>query len=373
VKPARAASLASQWLNTSRSMVEVVETLPEEPLPNRMFAHFAVVNLRFEIGPLLSGFKRQWGQISRLSESEKGALYRLDFDDLEERHHSTVFRLWLVPDAPVALLIALCSNSEWRDGIKRVLEALYPKVYSPFLSQTDLRQIFDKMNSGLRSKLLIRLTRVSSFKRLLQRSSRKRFESEVLWTDRDYKTAFIAASEENSFFKSVRFEVCAPTDDGRSVKTTGTIGIASREGHFATNANVRWLFHSAVEPLLHEARTRSEFLRDRSRKDAPGPSARAITARFARDFKVSKEELPQLSAILQKYPDASVSVLHANPYFDASVVDMRDGSSIEVLLASEKQMTLLPGLRATESALNRLCRFLYENVGEATFSNAEVA
>jgi hypothetical protein len=372
VKPARAIVLASQWLNASRSLVEIVETLPEEPLPGRLLAHFAVVNLRAEIPSLLSGFKRTWGQITIASESDRGALYKIDFEGPTERRHSTLLRLWLVPDAPVALLIAICSNRDWRDGPRRALEALYPKVYSPFLSQTDLRSIFEKMASGLRAKRSIQLTRVSSFKRLLQRSSRKRFESEVLWTDMDYRAAFGRAAEEKSFFKNVAFEVCEPRDDDRPIKSTGTIGVASRDGHFATNASVRWLYHSAIEPLLKEARARSEFLRNRSRVDAPGPAARAIAAQFTGGFKLSREELPRLSSILRKYPDASVSVLHGNPYFDASVVDMRDGSTIELLLASESQMTMLPGLRATESALNRLCRFLYENVGEATFSDPGV-
>ncbi|HEY3350223.1 MAG TPA: hypothetical protein VGM13_10640 [Thermoanaerobaculia bacterium] len=371
MKPSLAVSIADSWLDARRSIAEIVETLPVEPLPQKLLAHFTVINYRTEIAPLFDHFKRPWGAVTERQRSEKGVLYNLEFEGVDDKRRSMPMRLWLLPEATVAVLITVCSNRDWRQGVKRLLDALYPKVYSPFLSQVALRTLFDGMGSALKPHLSMRLTRVSSVRRLLQTRSRKRFESEVTWTDIDVKSAFEAALEEKSFFKNLAFEVCEPDERADVVRSEGTAGVASRDAHFAVNKNVRWLYRSAVAPLLDEARDRSVFLRGRGRADSPRPDGvRAIAARFTGNFRVTTEELPQLTAILRRYPDASVSILHANPYLDASVVDMRDGSSIELLLASENQMLLLPGLRATESALNRICRFLYEQVGEAHFADA---
>ena len=96
----------------------------------------------------------------------------------------------------------------------------------------------------------------------------------------------------------------------------------------------------------------------------------AFNTRIAPD----EASLDRLSDLFRKIPNASVSVFRSKPFLQASLLDMQDGSSFDVVLAPDEsgdKLLIVPQLRATEAAVSRLCRFLYEKVGEASFEDAE--
>jgi len=191
----------------------------------------------------------------------------------------------------------------------------------------------------------------------------------VVWTDVEYEEAFSAAEVDGEYFRSMQFDVCREDElDGRPI-STGLVGVVTRNGHLATNQQPLWLRESGVSVARERALADFRLSQGRSRQVAGGaPSLpRGIVAEFAEGVSIEVEDVRRLASLLGRMKAASVSILHGNPYLRATVVDSYDGSAFDLVLTSERRMLIVPQLRATESAVSRICRFIYEQVGEAEF------
>jgi hypothetical protein len=247
---------------------------------------------------------------------------------------------------------------------------MYPALYRPFLRQPDLATVFVNMQETLRPDYRLRLTKVSSLRRLGQSSTRRRYESELIWTDLDFEEAFAQAAQTSTYFRRLSFEVCHRAALGSRLESTDVTGMVNRHAHFATNSHPTWLFRATMP----EARRRSEadfrLASNRDRFDSANTAPRAVIARFGEALGLEQADTRRIAELLRRLPATSVSVLHANPYLNATVVDLNDGSAFDVVMASDTEILILPQLRATQSAVTRMCRFIYDQIGEATFEDA---
>lgn len=354
------------WLG-QRQLKETLEVLTDADLPKRYAVQFALLIERKPFEERLTKHKRL-GQVRRLTATaDGGAVYEFTSLPTEDGERVRLpFRLNAVDGAPLLILLAVATASQWRDHLAKLVDALHPVVFRPFLRQAELREIFVSMQSSLRDEFKVRLTRVSSARRLLQAQSRRRYSSEVTWTDLDPGDAFQQASENLSYFKKVAFEVCEGTSmtDLRSMEIEGTV---SRNAHFSVSGQAGWLFNACVRPAIERAKKDFEFSRNRGRLGQAKSKVTALVAEFDEGVSFERSDMPKIAAVLRAMPHTAVSILHGNPYLHASLVDMRDGSAFDLLLASDRRMMLVPQLRATEAAVTRVCSYIYDQIGEAEF------
>lgn len=286
---------------------------------------------------------------------------------LEDRP-TIALRLDITDGGRIGVLTTVAHGPHWRYAVERFIDAAHPRVYRPFLRQTDLRSVFDALQAGLNSKEELRITQVSSKRRLLHSSSRRQFQSQREWTDKPYVEAFEEAEQSLAYFRRARFEVCRPDVDGR-LQSQDVHGSLSQNGVLSTNMRPAWLVSSGFAIAKARALKQAEFAQNRSRK-AKTPAPRTIVAQLAEQDSIERKHLPELVKLLRRMPKTSVSVIHGNPYLHARIVDFNDGSSFDLILVSSRRLLVVPALRATESAVTRICRYLYEQVGEAEFLDA---
>lgn len=271
---------------------------------------------------------------------------------------------------PAVSLLCVSTFAQWNQVIEANLDRMRPAIYRPFLRHWELQSVFKGLEGSLEAPLLIRLTRVSSLRRLLHRDSRRKYESGLAWTDRDVGDAFEQAREEMTYFRSVAFDVCRRRESDARLSSTGAVGYVSRDGHWSSTARHLWLYQGVADAVAERARLDHTLAADRGRGDTLRP-ARPIIAELSADVAIGDEDIPRIVRKLRVLEHAAVSVLHGNPYLRASVVDLIDGSSFDLVMASDRRIIIVPQLRATESAVTRICRFIYDEIGEADFVGAE--
>jgi len=122
--------------------------------------------------------------------------------------------------------------------------------------------------------------------------------------------------------------------------------------------------------------TRKRIIQDRtiSRNrgrgvERPTP-ARPFVAQLTGDAALDAADLQNLVARLRGQKKVSLSVLHGNPYLRATLVDHHDGSAFEIVVASDQLISITPQLRATESAVTRLCQVIYDQIADVEFHDA---
>jgi len=73
--------------------------------------------------------------------------------------------------------------------------------------------------------------------------------------------------------------------------------------------------------------------------------------------------------ILSKYPHSMYAIEHGNPYAHVKLADIYDGSSFDVWAISPSRIALIPGLKASEAAFERLVHFIFDKFREGQIAN----
>lgn len=355
-----------RWLSP-RTLEESLQWVPSAELPARHSVHFALMLERAALQERL--LKPRHGRsIQVLSRGADGATYELTVEDPNEEPVRVPFRVSQHLKTPVFIVTAITTATTWK-LVAAELDNLGSAAFRPSLKQDQLRSIFSAMHQGLTDGENVRIVRASSQRRSLETKSRRTFNSEVVWTDEDYQDAFKAAADSASYFRKLSFEICV---EGRqTVRPLGVEGTVSHEAHFSITRNFIWFYKHAIATAIPSVYEAYQFAKGRSRKpDAP---AVPLIAQFNRPVSSSPKDVRAIGKVLQSMPRASVSILHGNPYLHATVLDLRDGSGFDLVLTSGNHMMIVPQLRATESAVTRLCSFIYEQISEAKFGLASEA
>lgn len=361
-----AASVAT-LLDSDFTLPEVVAGLDHFASP-RTPAFLAVLVSRPEAKDRLSVRRHGSATFDTISQTARLHTLRIELHSYRfESYPEVALRVERIADGPLAIVLGACPPAVWKEAFGRLVAAAAPKYYLPFLRQQELRKVFDAMQLALPSGQEIRLGRVSGLRRLSEGSSKRSYQSQVEWPDLPYGEAFARAREDATFFRKVAFKTTArgdaPTREGELA------GGLTNLGEFRVSDNVRWLFESGVRSAMEIIQAQHALAHHRDRTDADGGGVRALAATFT-ETSITLERLPAVAARLRAMPRASVSIIHGNPYLHASIVDLADGSIFDFVLVSPSRALLLPQGRATEGAVTRLCRYVYEQIAEAEFVDA---
>lgn len=114
------------------------------------------------------------------------------------------------------------------------------------------------------------------------------------------------------------------------------------------------LFQNVVlSQLSSAAQLRAELLRDRARPINEKLST-ALRIHFSSPPFGSPEALEELVRLLYSDSELGVAVLHANPYFHATITDYSIASTADVFVTEPSELTIFPGYRASMGFLSRL-------------------
>jgi len=81
------------------------------------------------------------------------------------------------------------------------------------------------------------------------------------------------------------------------------------------------------------------------------------------------EENAKFIGAMRKLDNASVSVIHGNPYISLAVMDYSDGSTFDIWVLSPSEILIVPQFRSTVAAVKRVISCIFENYADGTIQD----
>ena len=255
----------------------------------------------------------------------------------------------------------------WHEVIAPFLDSLYPTLVRPFYTQPEMYSFLRNVQNEKHS---VRILRLSSRERLRLPGARKRYASDLRWTDSDIESAFRRARQENVWFRSIAFELVKEVEErlvSEDVKAT-----ISKNGYFGCTRSFALFFRSVVEPMVRIGHERLAFFGNRDRRATKFAGPRPIKIRYDSDIFSSAEQTKRLLEAMKHFKHGTCSVLHANPYLHVSVVDNYDNSSADVWVLAKSEVLIVPQIKTSNAALERVVNYIFEHFREGTIVEDEI-
>ncbi|MFV1980599.1 MAG: hypothetical protein ACC655_05535 [Rhodothermia bacterium] len=258
----------------------------------------------------------------------------------------------------VEALVSICTADQWRT-ITRICRDAYPKLAPINLSQTELLGCAKKLKHY--KEYSVRVKAFSASSRIRSASTRSR-KSIREWTDEDLDKVSKDVRERGLVLNSMDLEFFPSVGGVDHVipRATGTI---RRSGELSVTGSFDVVFEAVAEEVARIGLKKLEFLSGRGLRESsytPRPLSIEFNSRIFDDL----ENVRSFVTAVRKYPKSMHAVLHGNPYAHIKLVDILDRSSFELWVIPPKRIALIPGIRATGPAFDRLVAYLFDKVRE---------
>jgi hypothetical protein len=305
----------------------------------------------------LEKFHKRYTRIKLLKESVDIKLFSLKIN-LAKNHDNTIsgkfFVLNLKEFGNVYLCITLERSKIFQKKLTLFFESLYPEISFTYISNNNFRSIIEKFKEKNKIEKLL-ITRASQ---------RLRFESDnieksmpvVSWPHMNIHEAFEWINLNNGWFQSIQFEY---KRESSFHKIT-----FMRNGIIKTNKFFSSIFDGFVLPICNCFYNNNKIFAHRGRKENINLLSKPLVIEFGDEqFRDTSENIKFIES-LKLIKNSSISVLHGNPYVNMSIIDYYDGSTIDVWILNQYQIVLVPQMKATPPAINRLISHIFDTYAE---------
>lgn len=256
------------------------------------------------------------------------------------------FYLYQNDETDVWTAFAVCGRDFFRLGLRRYLESLPSTISLPYLSTQELRRLFETVDDRVNGNILVKKAVVKSPDE----------DSKITYTETPYYEIFDEAQAENRYVDKIQFSL-------RNARESFD-GYVSRDGdtRYIEGASPIY-FNNLVEGVASLVSDKGELFSGKAREYGSRES-RPLVVEFDESAITDTEDNIHLIQTLDGLSKSSLTVYHKNPYMHASVLDYSDGSSADVFITTENNVSIVPGFNASRSALMRICEQITEGFHE---------
>jgi hypothetical protein len=258
----------------------------------------------------------------------------------------------------VYIMFTLGSSEFVNEVLIPLLDRCNPRLFLPYVTSKSLAKV---VLSASKQKDVhdFEVSDVGARSRIENKKSR-RIRSERIWTEEPIENVLSILRDRGQWLQSLSFHCKMQNGDG----STFCSGHMSRRCIFRVQGDFQWFKEHVIDPTISEAGQTMRFYSNRARRETPNNDPRPIVIEYPEPVFRDKSQNRRLAHSLNRLSKANVSVIHANPYFHASVVDFTDGSSYEVWVLSENRIIVTPQFRATSSSIERVCDHILSSFEE---------
>ena len=265
----------------------------------------------------------------------------------------------------VAAIVSVCKRDSWI-YLRRLLKAHYPGLVSIRLSQVELidaaRRLRHDTGHDIKVRAFSAKERIASTSIHHRRSVRE-------WTYEQLDDVLELIQERRQVVTSMEFEFYPKIGELKHVLPRATCKIL-KHGEIEVSGSFRLVLESAVTHVARVGERKLGFYSDRGMRQAhyePRPLAIDYSGPLFEDLR----NVRLLVSILAKYPHSMRAVHHGNPYARVAVTDLLDSSAFEIWAVPPSRLTLIPGLKASEAAFERLVHYIFDAFREGRIANYE--
>jgi hypothetical protein len=146
--------------------------------------------------------------------------------------------------------------------------------------------------------------------------------------------------------------------------TAGNTAVHLRRAAGATFYRGDWMAFvgTVLSRLAAAATARRHLLTGRQRRPEQ-PVAETLVMRLQPEIAAAPATRERILSAVNSLRGGRTAVLHANPYLHVIATDHLDGSSFDLLITDDHELTIIPGLRASTGSLARVTDAIGEALG----------
>jgi len=271
-------------------------------------------------------------------------------------------------------LHSLCYSADWNNFIRHFVNNEYPKVVIFYWKQKDLTKALKVLEESYREthKLIVKELSLKEKRNIefpnnedIKKSYSDKYDSVREWTSKTLAQVLDEALERGQWFKKIRFQLFRILKDKIS-----SIPIASCNITKYGSISFNHMYKSIVPILLKElepplGNTIKLFL-NKGLKQRNYKPAKPLAIEYDRNIFDDKIRLANFKYLLEKYPNSSKAIFHANPYLHINVADFKEGSSFDLFISSPNKILIIPQIKTSVAALERIVSFIFDEFYEGT-------
>jgi len=270
----------------------------------------------------------------------------------------------------IYILITHENYSIFRYDILSYINKFYPKIARTYIDSKYMKEMFQNLEKSI-EEIGIRIMRLSTQSRITNKEARRQYESDLKWTDISLEEMFQKVEENDEWIKSIYFTFISK-EITISEKFKDFLNINCqifRNGVFKCDGNFAFFYKIIVNDIVNKAIKDINLLSNRERIREENFKSKPIVIEYKFDLFKDVSQNKRLIEVLQGIPYSSVSVSHSNPYLNCSFVDFKDGSSYDIWILSNNEITIIPQMRSTYASLKRLSHHIFIGLREGTIKN----
>ena len=265
----------------------------------------------------------------------------------------------------VQVVISVCKSEQWK-VLQRLLKSHYPKLVPILLSQADLVTGAKKLRH-----LSGHEVRVKTFSATepIDGSGEKARKSVREWTDEQLEEALRSIKGRGQILSSLEVEFFPRVGDCAHVVPRATCKIR-KSGEIEVTGSLRLAFEAVAKEVARVGEKKLRHFAGRGLREARY-KPRPLAINFSQPIFESLETVRGFVQLLAKYPHSMHAIEHGNPYAHVKITDLYDCSAFEVWAIPPARVALLPGLKASEAAFERLVHHIFDGFKEGQVAEYE--
>lgn len=258
----------------------------------------------------------------------------------------------------VQAVVAICNSSQWK-ALMRFVGNAYPRLVPVLLSQSDLVHAVRRLRA--RSGHEVRVRDISA-KVAIQTAEGKGSKSVREWTDQHLGDALAGIQESRQLVTSLEVEFF-PILGGLSHVRPKSVCKLRKNGEMEVAGSFRLAFNTVADYVARVGDMKLQFYSKRGLRESEY-KPRPLAIRYGHPIFEDVEEVRSFVRVLASYPRSMHSVVHGNPHAEVRLTDLLDGSSFDVWAVPPAKLAIVPGLKGTEAALERLVHYIFDKFRE---------
>lgn len=257
-------------------------------------------------------------------------------------------------------IISVCTREQWR-VLTSFIRSRYPRITPILLSQAELVQGIRTLRKSEAHQVKVRkFSATSSF----DTPEGKKKKSIREWTDQELNQVLAEIREMGASLISIEVDFYELISSYVNVLPKATCKI-NRAAEIDISGSFQLAFESVALELGRIGVKKLKFLSGRGLRES-GYNPRPLAIDFKTPLFDDLQVVRDFVNVLKKYPKSMHAVQHGNPYAHVRIMDLHDHSSFEVWAIPPHRIAMVPGLKASSAAFERLVDYIYRKVREGT-------
>lgn len=283
-------------------------------------------------------------------------LFNLTFTGSSNNQSDTLSGDFIISRSPAHessyILYFIDAGDFYSKSLNPVISKLFPQLVLTTIKTDQMRGLIElyKQSHGLAS---IRIRRASQQLRF----HNSRPMSAVVWPNMSTEEAFAFLHENNGWFKRIEFESYL------SDTSWGRVSI-TRNGTIRTTLRYRSVGTTIIRSILDQIDSDIVLFSNRTRIKEENFNVKPLSIVFMEPLFESVDVNKSFIEQFRTIRNASVSVIHGNPYVHMQLLDYYDGSSYDVWVIESNRVDIVPQTKSSAGSIERITKHVFNTFAE---------